>query len=45
LAQAGGCLTECFLEGLPGIKVSIITVLPWQPTVKVVTNMKHGRFF
>jgi len=31
--------------GLPGIKINIITVLPWQPTVKVVTNMQHGRIF
>jgi putative polyketide hydroxylase len=31
--------------GLPGVEISIITVLPWQPTVKVVTEMQHGRIF
>jgi putative polyketide hydroxylase len=31
--------------GLPDIKIRIISVLPWQPTVKAVTEMQHGRIF
>jgi putative polyketide hydroxylase len=31
--------------GLPQLKISIISVLPWQPTVKAVTEMQHGRVF
>lgn len=31
--------------GLPDIKISIITILPWQPTVKVATEMQQGRVF
>ena len=40
-------LTATLLQviGLPDVKVRIISVLPWQPTVKVVTEMKHGRIF
>ncbi|MBO9200993.1 MULTISPECIES: FAD-dependent monooxygenase [Niastella] len=29
--------------GMPQIKVRIISVLPWQPTVSVVNEMQHGR--
>ncbi|KAA2240397.1 hypothetical protein F0L74_30035 [Chitinophaga agrisoli] len=31
--------------GLPDIHIRIISVLPWQPTVKVVEQMQHGRIF
>ncbi|WP_343670610.1 FAD-dependent monooxygenase [Chitinophaga sp.] len=31
--------------GFPGKKIQILSILPWQPTVKVVTNMRHGRIF
>lgn len=31
--------------GLPEIKIRIISILPWQPTVKVVAEMQHGRIF
>jgi putative polyketide hydroxylase len=31
--------------GISGIKIRIISVLPWQPTVKVVKEMQHGRIF
>ncbi|MDN5285318.1 MAG: 2,4-dichlorophenol 6-monooxygenase [Mucilaginibacter sp.] len=31
--------------GLPQLKISIISVLPWQPTVKVVAQMQHGHVF
>jgi 2-polyprenyl-6-methoxyphenol hydroxylase-like FAD-dependent oxidoreductase len=31
--------------GMPQMKVRIISVLPWQPTVSVVNNMQHGRIF
>jgi 2-polyprenyl-6-methoxyphenol hydroxylase-like FAD-dependent oxidoreductase len=31
--------------GLPDINIRIISVLPWQPTVKVVDEMQHGRIF
>ena len=31
--------------GLPEIPVRIISMLPWKPTVNVVTNMQHGRIF
>lgn len=30
---------------IPGIPVRIISMLPWKPTVNVVTNMQHGRIF
>ncbi|WPU94076.1 FAD-dependent monooxygenase [Mucilaginibacter sabulilitoris] len=31
--------------GLPQISIRIVSILPWQPTVKVVTEMQHGRIF
>lgn len=31
--------------GIPGIPVRIISILPWQPTIKVVKEMQHGRVF
>lgn len=31
--------------GYPQVNIRIISVLPWQPTVKTVTNMRHGRIF
>lgn len=31
--------------GIPEIKIRIISVLPWKPTIKVVENMRHGRIF
>jgi 2-polyprenyl-6-methoxyphenol hydroxylase-like FAD-dependent oxidoreductase len=31
--------------GLPGLSIRIITVLPWQPTIKVVDDVRHGRVF
>jgi putative polyketide hydroxylase len=31
--------------GLPEINIRIISILPWQPTVKVVNEMQHGRVF
>jgi len=31
--------------GVPDFPVRIISVLPWQPTVNVVTNMQYGRIF
>ncbi|HEY4287866.1 MAG TPA: FAD-dependent monooxygenase [Puia sp.] len=31
--------------GLPGIKISILSVLPWNPTVRVVTEMQQDRIF
>jgi len=31
--------------GLPGLKIRIISILPWQPTEKVLVNMRHGRIF
>jgi 2-polyprenyl-6-methoxyphenol hydroxylase-like FAD-dependent oxidoreductase len=31
--------------GIPGISVRIISLLPWQPTIRVVTAMHHGRVF
>jgi putative polyketide hydroxylase len=31
--------------GLPNTKIRIISVLPWQPTVKAVTDMQHGHIF
>lgn len=31
--------------GIPGVAVRIISILPWQPTVKVVKEMQHGRIF
>ena len=30
---------------LPGVPVRIISMLPWRPTVSVVTHMQHGRVF
>ena len=33
------------LLGMPHMKVRIISVLPWQPTVSVVNEMQHGRIF
>lgn len=29
--------------GMPQLKIRIISVLPWQPTVSVVNDMQHGR--
>jgi hypothetical protein len=29
--------------GMPQMKIRIISVLPWQPTVSVVNEMQHGR--
>lgn len=29
--------------GMPQMKIRIISVLPWQPTVSVVNDMQHGR--
>ena len=31
--------------GFPDVKIRIISILPWQPTVRVVTEMKHRRVF
>jgi len=31
--------------GIPHLYVRILSVLPWEPTVKVVDNMQHGRVF
>jgi putative polyketide hydroxylase len=31
--------------GLPDIAIRIISILPWQPTIKVVKEMQHGRIF
>jgi 2-polyprenyl-6-methoxyphenol hydroxylase-like FAD-dependent oxidoreductase len=31
--------------GIPGVPVRIISILPWQPTIRVVTAMQHGRVF
>lgn len=31
--------------GIPGIPVRILSILPWQPTIRVVTAMQHGRVF
>lgn len=31
--------------GFPEVNIRIISVLPWQPTVKTVTNMRHERIF
>src|SRR6202012_2707745 len=31
--------------GLGDIPIRILSVLPWQPTVKVATELKHGRIF
>ena len=31
--------------GIPGIAIRVISILPWQPTVRVVENMQHGRIF
>lgn len=31
--------------GIPGIKIRVISVLPWQPTVRALTDMQHGRIF
>lgn len=33
------------LLGMPELPIRIISMLPWQPTVKVVNNMQHGRVF
>jgi len=38
-----GVLRE--VMGIPGMDVRIISILPWQPTIKVVENMQHGRVF
>jgi putative polyketide hydroxylase len=31
--------------GLPEVTIRVISILPWQPTVKVVSEMQHGRIF
>ena len=31
--------------GIPGTAIRVISILPWQPTVKVVNDMQHGRIF
>ncbi|KAH8692052.1 putative monooxygenase [Talaromyces proteolyticus] len=31
--------------GLPDIKIDIVSILPWQPAVRVVTKLQHGRIF
>lgn len=31
--------------GLPDVAPKVISILPWQPTVKVVEQMQHGRVF
>lgn len=31
--------------GIPDIPVRIISILPWQPTIMVVKEMRHGRVF
>lgn len=31
--------------GLPGKRIRVISILPWQPTVSVVTDMQQGRVF
>lgn len=31
--------------GFPDKSIRILSILPWQPTVKVVTHMRHGRIF
>ncbi|WP_339071022.1 FAD-dependent monooxygenase [Chitinophaga sp. 212800008-4] len=31
--------------GLPDIPVRVLSILPWQPTTRVVNEMQHGRIF
>lgn len=31
--------------GLPEVAIRVISILPWQPTVKVVNEMQYGRIF
>jgi 2-polyprenyl-6-methoxyphenol hydroxylase-like FAD-dependent oxidoreductase len=31
--------------GIPNIKIKIVSILPWQPSVRVVTKLQHGRTF
>lgn len=31
--------------GLPDVQPQVISILPWQPTVKVVKQMQHGHIF
>ncbi|RAO69641.1 uncharacterized protein BHQ10_005653 [Talaromyces amestolkiae] len=31
--------------GISDIKIKIISILPWQPAVRVVTKLQHGRIF
>ncbi|GAM34624.1 hypothetical protein TCE0_015f02317 [Talaromyces pinophilus] len=31
--------------GIPDIKIKIVSILPWQPSVRVVTKLQHGRIF
>ncbi|HVU98749.1 MAG TPA: FAD-dependent oxidoreductase [Puia sp.] len=51
LYNGEGCSEEEIKEvlqeviGIRGVDVRILSILPWQPTVKVVENMQHGRVF
>ncbi|KAI7976846.1 hypothetical protein EIK77_010077 [Talaromyces pinophilus] len=31
--------------GIPDIKIKIVSILPWQPSVRVMTKLQHGRIF
>lgn len=31
--------------GIPNIEIKIISILPWKPSVRVVTRLQHGRIF
>jgi 2-polyprenyl-6-methoxyphenol hydroxylase-like FAD-dependent oxidoreductase len=31
--------------GMPDIEIKILSILPWQPSVRVVTKLQHGRIF
>jgi putative polyketide hydroxylase len=35
----------CEVIAMPEVPVRIISMLPWKPTVNVVTHMQHGRIF
>lgn len=31
--------------GIPDLEIEVISILPWQPSVRVVTKLQHGRIF
>jgi len=37
--------TLAAVVGIPHLFIRILSVLPWEPTVKVVDHMQHGRIF